>query len=70
MNDTEKQMAIGSAILSLIFNIPLIALIGIWFVILICSIGNKKAFINILKAMALATIVWIAGIVLAYYIIY
>lgn len=70
MNDTEKQMAIGSAILSLIFDIPLIALIGIWLVILICSIGNKKVFINILKAMALATIVWVIGIVLAYYIIY
>lgn len=70
MNDTEKQLAIGSAILSLIFDIPLMALLVIWSVILICTIGNKEAFVNTLKIMAVATIVWVVGIVLAYYIIY
>ena len=70
MNDTEKQLAIGSAILSLIFDIPLITLLVLWSVILICSIGNKEAFVNTLKVMALATIIWVIGIVLAYYIIY
>ena len=70
MNDTEKQLAIGSAILSLVFDIPLITLLVIWSVILICTIGNKKAFVNTLKVMTLAAIVWVIGIVLAYYIIY
>ena len=70
MNDTEKQLAIGSAILSLVFDIPLMALLVIWSVILICTIGNKEAFANTLKVMALTTIVWVIGIVLAYYIIY
>ena len=70
MNDTEKQLAIGSAILSLIFDIPLITLLVLWSVILICTIGNKKAFTNTLKVMAVATIVWVVGFVLAYYIIY
>ena len=70
MNDNEKQLAIGSAILSLIFDIPLMALIALWSVILICTIGNKEAFTNTLKVMAIATIVWVVGIVLAYYIIY
>lgn len=70
MNDNEKQLAIGSAILSLIFDIPLITLLVLWSVILICTIGNKEAFTNTLKIMALATIVWLVGIVLAYYIIY
>ena len=69
MNDTEKQLAIGSAILSLIFDIPLMVLLILWSVILICTIGNKEAFVNTLKVMALATIVWVIGIVLAYYII-
>lgn len=66
MNDIEKQLAIGSAIISLIFNIPLITLLVLWSVILICTIGNKEAFINTLKAMGLASIVWAIGIVLAY----
>ena len=70
MNDNEKQLAIGSAILSLIFDIPLMALIVLWSVILICTIGNKEAFTNTLKVMAVATITWVDGIVLAYYIIY
>ena len=70
MNDIEKQLAIGSAILSLIFDIPLITLLVLWSLILICTIGNKEAFTNTLKVMALATIVWLVGIVLAYYIIY
>ena len=70
MNDTEKQLAIGSAILSLVFNVPLMALLVLWSVILICAIGNKEAFVNTLKIMALATIVWVIGIVLAYYIVY
>ena len=70
MNDIEKQLAIGSAILSLVFDIPLITLLVLWSVILICSIGNKEVFVNTLKVMALATIVWVIGIVLAYYIIY
>ena len=70
MNNTEKQLAIGSAILSLVFDIPLITLLVLWSVILICTIGNKEAFVNTLKVMALATIIWIIGIVLAYYIIY
>lgn len=70
MNDSEKQLAIGSAILSLIFDIPLMTLLILWSVILICTIGNKETFINVLKAMGLASIVWVVGIVLAYYIIY
>ena len=70
MNNNEKQLAIGSAILSLIFNIPLMALIALWSVILICTIDNKEAFTNTLKVMAVATIVWVIGFVLAYYIIY
>ena len=70
MNSTEKQLAIGSAILSLVFDIPLITLLVIWSVILICTIGNKEAFVSTLKVMALATIVWVVGIVLTYYIIY
>ena len=70
MNDTEKQLAIGSAILSLVFDIPLITLLVLWSVILICAISNKEAFVNILKVMALATIVWVVGIVFAYYTIY
>lgn len=70
MNDNEKQLAIGSAILSLIFDIPLMTLLVLWAVILICTIGNKEAFTNTLKVMAVATIVWVIGIVLAYYIIY
>ena len=70
MNDNEKQLAIGSAILSLIFDIPLITLLVLWSVILICTIGNKEAFANTLKVMAVATIVWVIGFVLAYYIIY
>ena len=70
MNDIEKQLAISSAILSLIFDIPLITLLVLWSLILICTIGNKEAFTNTLKVMALATIVWLVGIVLAYYIIY
>lgn len=70
MNDTEKQLAIGSAILSLVFDIPLITLLVLWSVILICTIGNKEAFVNTLKVMAVATIVWVVGIVLSYYIIY
>ena len=70
MNDNEKQLAIGSAILSLIFDIPLMALIALWSVILICTIGNKEAFTNTLRVMAVATIVWVVGFVLAYCIIY
>ena len=70
MNGAEKQLAIGSAILSLIFDIPLMTLLVLWSVILICTIGNKEAFTNTLKVMVVATIVWIVGIVLAYYIIY
>ncbi len=70
MNDTEKQLAIGSAILSLIFDTPLMTLLILWSVILICTIGNKEAFINTLKVMGLANIVWVVGIILAYYIIY
>ena len=70
MNDTEKQLATGSAILSLVFDIPLTTLLVLWSVILICTIGNKKAFVNTLKVMTLAAIVWNIGIVLAYYIIY
>ena len=70
MSNTEKQLAIISAILALICDIPLIALLAIWSVILICTIGNKEGFCNVLKSMALASFVWIIGIVLAYCIIY
>ena len=70
MNDNEKQLAIGSAMLSLIFDIPLITLLVLWSVILICTISNKEAFTNILKMITVATIVWVVGIVLSYYIIY
>nr|DAP28680.1 MAG TPA: hypothetical protein [Caudoviricetes sp.] len=66
MNDSEKQLVIGSAILSLIFDIPLITLLILWFIILICTIGNKETFINTLKATGLASIVWTVGIILAY----
>ena len=70
MNDNEKQLAIGSAILSLIFDIPLMTLIAFWSIILICTIGDKKAFTTTLKVMAIATIVWVVGIILAYYIVF
>lgn len=70
MNNTEKQLAISSATLSLIFDIPLMTLLILWSVILIWTIGNKEAFINTLKAMGLTSIVWIAEFILAYYIIY
>lgn len=66
MNDKEKQLAISSAILSLIFDIPLMTLLILWSVILICSIGNKEAFVNTLKGIGLASIVWTVGVILAY----
>ena len=70
MNDNEKQLAIASALLSLIFDIPLMTLIVLWAIILICTIRNKEAFTNTLKVMAVATVVWVVGIVLVYYIIW
>lgn len=70
MNNEEKQMVIWSAILALVFNIPLMALIGIWSVILFLTIGNMKAFCTVLKAIGLAVIVWFIGFILAYCIIY
>lgn len=71
MNDNEKQLVIGSTLLSLIFNIPTMTLLlFLWAVILICTIRDKQAFSNTLKVMALATIVWFVGFILAYYTIY
>ena len=70
MNDTDKQLAILSGILALIFNIPLMSLIIVWGMILICTIGNKNLFMTVLKAMALAVLTWLVGFTLAYYIIY
>lgn len=70
MSNTERQLAIISAILALICDIPLMALLTIWSVMLICTIGNKKTFCNVLKAMALTSFIWVIGIVLAYCIMY
>lgn len=70
MIDSEKQIAIWSAILALIFNIPLTALLGIWFLMLFFTIGNMKSFCSVLKAIGLTVIVWFIGLVLAYCIIY
>lgn len=70
MNNEEKQLAIWSAILALIFNIPLTALLTIWFLILFFTIGNIKSFCTTLKAIGLTVIVWFIGFMLAYYIIY
>lgn len=71
MDDNEKQLVIGSTLLSLIFNIPTMTLLlFLWAVILICTIRDKQAFSNTLKVMALATIVWVVGFILAYYTIY
>lgn len=70
MNDNDKQLAIVSGVLALIFNVPLMALIIIWTMVLICTIGNKKSFMTVLKAMALAVFTWLVGFTIAYYIIY
>ena len=70
MNNEQKQLAIWSAILALVFNIPLMALIAIWSVILFFTIGDIKSFCTVLKAAGLTVIVWFIGFILAYYIIY
>lgn len=70
MNDDDKQLAIVSGILALIFNVPLMALIIIWAMVLICTIGSKNSFMTVLKAMTLAVFTWLVGFTLAYYIIY
>lgn len=70
MKDDDKQLAILAGILALIFNVPLMSLIIVWAMVLICTIGNKKSFITVLKAIALAAFTWLVGFTLAYYIIY
>lgn len=70
MNDDDKQLAILSGILALIFNVPLVYLIIVWAMILLCTIGSKNSFMTVLKAMALVAITWLVGFTLACYIIY
>lgn len=70
MNDDDKQLAIISGVLALIFNVPLMTLIIIWAMVLICTMGNKNSFMIVLKAMALAAFTWLVGFTVAYYIIY
>lgn len=70
MIDSDKQLAIGSAILALIFDIPLTELLAIWFFILFLTIGNMNSFCIVLKIIGLTVIAWLIAVVLAYYIIY